>query len=624
MKRSQKMKVNRKKTKGTNDKKNKRRVTRRNYKQMGGNSEDTVLLMKQINIFRGKFREHMLPFMNSSGLSNKKIKELINKMKQLFEDNYEFINVGIPINNERLPVLNNTYDYVPIPTVFMDHISNINVLKTLLLAFYKTGGNINATSRMRSQRESVFTRAVRTNQLDIVNLLLEEPFYLTRDNLPESEKENFDRLLNLPAPSPRVLVPTPTPSPSPKTPSPIPKTPSPRVLSPTSNNDIEPINEVLQIPPINKGIDKVPVISKLMVPFPLPNVREGYDHSKSPDFWKPIFDDTGVDLLELRTAVINWVSEDSVQNVYDRYTSDRTKNSWSTCSQIESMFSGYSTRTTPINGMSGPDFVNMNTALCIILILFGILSYRMDGQDYDFIFKGGKAVQFVLSEIPNSKYISDDIDILVIPTDSIGYNKSNVENLSTHIGLLIQWFLKDMLNISIEVPNSNEKTIGKEIVKLAIINSTNRYVALSDIGFDKIKDNVKEYFTHPQEFRMFSPQLQQPMLFRCPTIESILKEKLYYLLKFIELKNLLNKGMSIPYPEYENVTNDNLDYFISKFKRSIKSLIDGLIIKSFGTPKQSDWNSHEMLMINELLLDFEVNNEYKEEAAYIIIDTNMY
>ena len=625
MKRSQKMKVIRKKTKRSNDKKNKRTVKRRNYKQIGGNSEDMVYLLKQINIFRGKFREHLLPFMNSSGLSNKKIKEIINKFKQLFKDNYEFINVGIPINKERVPVLNHIYDYVPIPTVFLDNIQNIIVKKQLLLLFYEWGGNINAVSRMVSQRESMFTRAVRTKQLDMVNLLREGPFYLTRDNLPESEKDNFDNLIKPPTPSPRPKTPSPLPSP---------KTPTPKVIETTNEGiDESPTKgiDVLPIAPTNEGIDDVSnipieVIPKLMIPFPLPDMSTGvgYDRSKSPDFWKPIFDNRGLDLLELRTAVMRWVSEDSVDNVYQRYLSDRKKTSWSTCSQIESMFSGYSTRTIPTNYINGADFVNMNTSLCIILILFGILSYRMDGQDYDFIFKGGKAVQFVLSEIPNSKYISDDIDIAVMPTDSIEYNKDNIENLSIHIGLLIQWFLKDMLNISIEVPNSSIKTMGKEIVKLAILTSTNRYVALSDIGFNKTNDNVKEYFTHPQEFRMFSLQLQQPMLFRCPTIDSILKEKLYYLLKFVELKDLLNKGIPIPYPEYANVTDNNLNYFISKFKRSIKPLIDGLIIKSFGTPKPSEWNAYEESMMQKLLLYFDANDEYKERATQIIIDSNMY
>ena len=91
------------------------------------------------------------------------------------------------------------------------------------------------------------------------------------------------------------------------------------------------------------------------------------------------------------------------------------------------------------------------------LIILGILSRKMEGQDYNFIFKGGKAVQFVLSEIQNaSKYISDDIDILITGNE---YNAINMKNLAAHIGYLIQWFFAGNYNnnISLELPNANFK-----------------------------------------------------------------------------------------------------------------------------------------------------------------------
>jgi hypothetical protein len=211
-----------------------------------------------------------------------------------------------------------------------------------------------------------------------------------------------------------------------------------------------------------------------------------------------------------------------------------------------------------------------------------------------------------------------------MPTNYNSYNKENVENLSIHIGLLIQWFLKDKLNISIEVPNKKLNTIGKDIIKLAIKNSVNRYDALSDIGFGKIKDEIKDYFIHPQEFRMYSNKLQQHMLFRCPTIDSIINEKLFYFLKFVELKDMLKKHMSIPYPEYENVTEDDLNYFMMKFKRSIKALLDGLIIQNFEKVKYDEFSEHERMMIVNLLSDFKANIEYKIETSNIISNPNMY
>jgi hypothetical protein len=78
----------------------------------------------------------------------------------------------------------------------------------------------------------------------------------------------------------------------------------------------------------------------------------------------------------------------------------------------------------------------------------------MNGQSYSFIFKGGKAVQFILSEIPNmSQYMSDDIDILVMNEEGIPFNKENMENLSAHIGYLLKWFLSQTpLKLSLELP----------------------------------------------------------------------------------------------------------------------------------------------------------------------------
>ena len=76
-------------------------------------------------------------------------------------------------------------------------------------------------------------------------------------------------------------------------------------------------------------------------------------------------------------------------------------------------------------------FVGMRMNYCQLL---GIISFKMKGQDYNFIFKGGKSVQFVLSEIQgSSKYISDDIDILITSNTQDVYNEEIMKNLSEHI-----------------------------------------------------------------------------------------------------------------------------------------------------------------------------------------------
>jgi hypothetical protein len=51
----------------------------------------------------------------------------------------------------------------------------------------------------------------------------------------------------------------------------------------------------------------------------------------------------------------------------------------------------------------------------------------MIGQDYKILFKGGKAIQLVLTGIPNiSEYISEDIDILVMP-NNILYDEASIK-----------------------------------------------------------------------------------------------------------------------------------------------------------------------------------------------------
>jgi hypothetical protein len=121
---------------------------------------------------------------------------------------------------------------------------------------------------------------------------------------------------------------------------------------------------------------------------------------------------------------------------------------------VESMFPAYYTKQNPEFQLKTQeqqmDFVNTNTALCIILLLLGIISNTMNDQDYNFIFKGGKSVQFVLSEIQNtSKYISDDIDILLTHSDSIEYDKIKMEILAKHISFLIKWFSQVLASLKI-------------------------------------------------------------------------------------------------------------------------------------------------------------------------------
>ena len=81
---------------------------------------------------------------------------------------------------------------------------------------------------------------------------------------------------------------------------------------------------------------------------------------------------------------------------------------------------------------------------------------------------------------------------------------------------------------------------------------------------------------------------------------------------------MLNQHMNIPYPEYGDVTEDDVNYFMMKFKKSIKALLDGLIIKNFENVKYDEFSEHERMMLINLLSDFKADIRYKIETSDII------
>jgi hypothetical protein len=106
-------------------------------------------------------------------------------------------------------------------------------------------------------------------------------------------------------------------------------------------------------------------------------------------------------------------------------------------------------------------------------------------------------------------------------------------------------------------------------------------------------------------------------MFRCPNIEAILNEKLYYYLKFIELRSLLKRNLPIVEAGYENTTLDELDYFMKKFKKSIRAIVDGLVLQKFGKVEPNNLRDKE----KEVLINI-LNNNFKDKEIYILELTN--
>ena len=623
---------NRNKTKKTN-KNNKtkpnKRYTRR--KQRGGDPE-IVDKYTELKSFRKQFCDLLYPLINLKGKSNNQIKTFIKNLNNFFVENKKLINTLINIDANRRPVLKDVVDFVSIPTVIMDNITNNEIKSKLLLLFYENGGNINAYNRLTG-KENAFIRAVENRQVENIRILLDPRYGLSRDNLPDEIKPVFDDIIREPEIQVQQVLEEPIQG------EPIREQIVEPVLEPVQEPIREPIQEPIQEPilePIREPIQEPqqiqepiqePVV-KLKVPINVPKV--GYKLDVAPRFWRYLFESKGIDLFELRERMRSLLSQDEIHKVI--YRKGFTPNAWTTCEMVESMFPAYYTKQNPEFQLKTQeqqmDFVNTNTALCIILLLLGIISNTMNDQDYNFIFKGGKSVQFVLSEIKNtSKYISDDIDILITHNENLVYNEWKMRNVAEHISFLIKWFIEGIINISLDLPNTGGKTFGKDIVKISYVHYPDiyrpniyKYTALCDIGFGKTNENVRPYFEHPQVFRMYNNTLEQEMMFRCPNIEAILDEKLYYYLKFIQFRDVVRRGSAIHEKGYEDMNPESLNFFIQKFKRSIKAIVDGLILQQSGNINQEE----QRMLLQFRLNQYNANTNFKEEAIQSILNPNPY
>ena len=205
-----------------------------------------------------------------------------------------------------------------------------------------------------------------------------------------------------------------------------------------------------------------------------------------------------------------------------------------------------------------------------------------------------------------------------------------MKNLSEHISFLIKWFIPPDIKISLELPESKLSAMGKKIVKIAYLNNNKKPkpFPLVDVGFNKINENVARFFNNPKNFQFSDPDLETNLLFRCPEIQSILEEKLYYYLKYVKLRDILKNGEIINEKGYENLTIDNINYFTQKFKRSIMSIIDGLIIRDHGNITQDEMTEMEFitlrLELGKVYNDDLFDKDFLEKSIIYIINKNTY
>ena len=237
------------------------------------------------------------------------------------------------------------------------------------------------------------------------------------------------------------------------------------------------------------------------------------------------------------------------------------------------------------------DFSHYNIVLCAALIVFGIISEKMIGQNYTLLFKGGKAIQLVLAGMPEtSAYKTEDIDVLIMSDTNVPYDELIVKNLSGHLAYLIRWFLntqETQYKVSVQLPNPLNARANPFIFKLSYLKVTQKrdyrkqimvddFKQFSDIDFKEIPASVKPYFEESIAYKFFISELNQTVLFRCPNLGSLLNEKLYYYSKYFQFKKMLEERKPITEEGYENLTVIECDRFMDKFERAILAMNKGL------------------------------------------------
>jgi hypothetical protein len=376
---------------------------------------------------------------------------------------------------------------------------------------------------------------------------------------------------------------------------------------------------------IQESVIQEPVI-KLIIPTPLPS-EPGYPLDLEPEFWLPLFGPGN--MVAIREKIHSMMIEDSGVTI----VASKLSKMWSVCQIIQTLIPTYYVPTEfkpiiPGPEHTGPlfiespiDFSNYNILLCAALLVFGIISKKMEQQDYKIIFKGGKAIQLVLGQIPQSTvYQSEDIDVLVMPKDS-SYNMELVKNLSGHITYLVKWFLKiklpqtpglvreNIIDISVLRPNPNNPRSNPFIFKLSYIQQIGGFKPISDIDFKEIPENIKPFFEKSVNYQFLISELDERVTFTCPNIVALLEEKLYYYALYTEFKSLLLERQPIRKSGYETLTVDECNRLLDKFSRAIVSLNKGLQMQRFPSASISELHEKESRFVLNRLEKLGINNK---------------
>ena len=642
--------------KGTNVTNNKNAITRKNKLYIGGGEPiaQQILNVKHRDDFRSMFNNtfHVIYKTQTDQETSKyeeSVKELMRSMKRLKSG----INTLIPIAADYMPINKKIYKqsvtpligFVPFLCIIIRHLNNVQDVRRIIIEFNRNSGNINLASIKGNI--TALSAAIDVGNVYIINELIQRG--ADTNTLNEAAQTRLQQLIadeaaRTPKPEMPQTIVEPVVEQAPEFVHVNSLTNQPQIDEPIKQKTerrqktVELQNlSVAQPSAIATSIQKtsMPAKVKLSLPFELPG-QTGYPLNAIPAFWAPIFNKTPTELISLRDKIKDALAQDNVIPM----AKNEIQNIWSICEMVQTMIPTYyvPTKNAPYwhgNTMYADkpiDFTRFNMTLCTCLIIFGILSDKMAGQDYEFIFKGGKAIQLELGQISgNPQYISEDIDILVRPAHGTTYNRDVAKNLASHIGYLIKWFLtyielptellKDetkpvSLTIAVALPDVQDNTIcdstaksNPNIVKISYNKIATRICkALADIDFKETPAEVSSYFEKTHKYPFHIDELQTDVLFICPNIGSLIDEKIYLYAKYTGFKLLLEAGKKILDEGYETVNLDTCRFYREKFSKALLALTLGLV------------RSRQPGLLNASLLAYQVKFVEKRLDAHKITD----
>jgi hypothetical protein len=546
-------------------------IKTRKRKMSGGE----IFTREEMN-FKNAFRAE---FMKAFEILKKDPNEGVAAFKRLIKKTPLGINTLIPLTHNMVPVYKRNSPgiiaFAPLLVVIFENIDDSDIKRQIATFFINKKGNINLTDY--TNKTSALSSAVKIQDKELVDFLLDNGA-----DISVLTPEQKEALVALKKKWEADAKPIPI----------VPMSLEEPIVEEPTVDDAHIEEAIKEIEEIHTPQRPIPLV-KLAIPTELPET--GYAPDMEPEFWKPIFNENEMTIL--RQALRVMLSKDN-EIMIDKQTREATQ-LWSVCGIIKTIIPTYYTQTKndpyevygTLMSDQDIDFSHFNILLCASLLVFGIVSYKMIGQDYKVLFKGGKAVQLVLKGIAEmGEYKTEDIDVLIIPNADIPYVENNVKNLAGHISYLIKWFLQSpetKYNISVLPPNPANIRANPFIFKLSYVKESKKYDhrknmmiddfrQFSDVDFKKVPEDVMKHFDTATDYSFFISELNTKVLFRCPNLGALLDEKVYYYAKYMELKNLLTQHKPITDPEYKTTTIPDCERFLEKFKRAILPLNKGL------------------------------------------------